>query len=81
MNGWFSVKQPDSVQLSAGMTRAQARLAEKDFFAGTPPWLALPHRFQQHLGTLNLAERCGDVLSNLIAKKYGSDSACSGFGC
>ena len=68
-NGWFSVKQPDSVQLAAGMTRAQARLEDKHFFEATAPWLALPHRFQQHLGTLNLAERCGDVLSNLIAKR------------
>lgn len=68
-NGWFSVKQPDTIQLTAGVTRAQARLEEKQFFAETKPWLALPHRFQQHLGTPNLAERCGNVLSGLIAKR------------
>ena len=68
-NGWFSVKQPDSVQLAEGVTRAQARADERRFFAETAPWLALPHRFQRHLGTINLAERCGDVLARLIAKR------------
>ncbi|TFY61378.1 hypothetical protein EVJ58_g4548 [Rhodofomes roseus] len=68
-NGWFSVKQPDSVQLAEGITRTQARQEEKAFFASAMPWASLPLRFQQRLGTLNLAERCSDVLSGLIAKR------------
>ncbi|KAH9924573.1 P-loop containing nucleoside triphosphate hydrolase protein [Fomitopsis serialis] len=69
-NGWFSVKQPDSVQLSEGITRADARQEERHFFASTKPWDLLPQLFQRRLGTLNLAERCSDVLSGLIAKRY-----------
>ncbi|KZT65430.1 hypothetical protein DAEQUDRAFT_676924 [Daedalea quercina L-15889] len=68
-NGWFSVKQPDSIQLTEGITRAQARQEEKNFFASANPWASLSLRFQQHLGTFNLAERCSDVLSGLIAKR------------
>ncbi|PCH35511.1 hypothetical protein WOLCODRAFT_107442 [Wolfiporia cocos MD-104 SS10] len=68
VNGWYSVKQPDSVQIEAGITRARARQEEKEFFASTAPWSGLPLKFQQHLGTECLANRCSDILSALIAK-------------
>ncbi|TFY61374.1 hypothetical protein EVJ58_g4547 [Rhodofomes roseus] len=68
-NGWFSVKQPDNVELKKGITRQQAQQQEKDFFANTRPWDQLPPDFRQRLGTPNLMERCSDVLCRLIAKR------------
>ncbi|KZT65429.1 hypothetical protein DAEQUDRAFT_814318 [Daedalea quercina L-15889] len=68
-NGWFSVKQPGHIELSEGITRMEARQAERRFFASTNPWASLPLKFQHRLGTLNLAECCGDVLSALIAQR------------
>ena len=69
-NGWFSVKQPDTIQLADGITRAEARQEEEKFFQATDPWTSLPLKFRQHLGTHSLAERCSELLSALLIKKY-----------
>lgn len=69
-NGWFSVKQPDNVELKKGITHKQAAQQEKQFFATTKPWDTLPPRFKQCLGTSNLMEQCSNILSRLIAKRY-----------
>ena len=69
-NGWFSVKQPDTVQLAEGITRAEAKQEEEKFFQVTNPWASLPLKFRQRLGTHKLAERCSDLLSALLVKKY-----------
>lgn len=69
-NGWFSVKQPDTVQLEEGITRAEARQAEEKYFESTSHWASLPLKFRQRLGTDNLAERCSELLSALVIKQY-----------
>ncbi|THH09638.1 hypothetical protein EW145_g1875 [Phellinidium pouzarii] len=40
--GWFSVKQPDALQLKQRLSWAQARAAEEEWFRATEPWNALP---------------------------------------
>ena len=69
-NGWFSVKQPDSVALQQGITWEEARASERDYFAWTAPWSALDYAHQQQLGTANLTERLSSLLSGLISKRY-----------
>ncbi|KAI0077225.1 hypothetical protein K474DRAFT_1596469 [Panus rudis PR-1116 ss-1] len=68
-NGWYSVKQPDSRALKAGITWSDARTAERDFFSVTSPWSSLDYSDQQRLGTMNLTERLSSILSELIAKR------------
>jgi hypothetical protein len=37
-NNWYCVKQPSSSDMKLGITWAQARRREEEFFAMTPPW-------------------------------------------
>lgn len=67
--GWYSVKQPDSVELEEGITWAGAREAEADFFRTQEPWASLSRSDHQHLGTPNLVERLSDTLSELIRRR------------
>lgn len=69
-NGWYSVKQPDSRALKAGISWTEAREKEREFFTLTPPWSELDHVYQRQLGTQQLTERLSVVLSELIAKRY-----------
>ncbi|CAL1711881.1 unnamed protein product [Somion occarium] len=68
-NGWFSVKQPDSRTLQAGITWEEARSSEREFFSLTSPWSSLEFSYQQHLGTSNLTGQLSDILSALIMKR------------
>ncbi|KAH8088967.1 P-loop containing nucleoside triphosphate hydrolase protein [Cristinia sonorae] len=68
-NGWYSVKQPDSRALKAGISWSDAREKEREFFTLTSPWSELDFVYQRQLGTGNLTERLSDVLSELIAKR------------
>lgn len=67
--GWFCVKQPDSNQLRLGMTSAEARLAEEEWFDERSPWCDLFGEHRLNLGTKNLASYMSDRLSKLIARK------------
>ncbi|KAH8110479.1 P-loop containing nucleoside triphosphate hydrolase protein [Phellopilus nigrolimitatus] len=67
--GWFSVKQPNTIQLRQGLTWSQARDAEEEWFQSTVPWSVLPSRYSGNLGTNNLVERLSDTLSKLIARR------------
>ncbi|OCH91056.1 hypothetical protein OBBRIDRAFT_812350 [Obba rivulosa] len=69
VNGWYSVKQPNSQALAAGISWADARAAEREFFSTTAPWSGLSFEFEQHLGTARLTERLSTILSALIAKR------------
>ncbi|KAG6838895.1 hypothetical protein C0991_007481, partial [Blastosporella zonata] len=53
-NGWYCVKQPSSSQISGGMTWAQARKSEDEFFASTAAWSELDTIYQKYLRTGNL---------------------------
>ncbi|EKM53567.1 uncharacterized protein PHACADRAFT_197992 [Phanerochaete carnosa HHB-10118-sp] len=68
-NGWFSVKQPDTIALQEGITWEEARAKEREYFSFTPPWSTLEYSYQQQLGTANLTERLSSLLSALIAKR------------
>ncbi|KAI0782967.1 P-loop containing nucleoside triphosphate hydrolase protein [Abortiporus biennis] len=68
-NGWFSVKQPDTKALQAGITWSEARAAEREFFSLTSSWSALDYSYQQRLGTTNLTECLSTILSGLIARR------------
>lgn len=68
-NGWFSVKQPDSRTLQAGISWEEARSSEREFFSLTSPWSSLEFSYQQHLGTSNLTGQLSDILSELIMKR------------
>lgn len=68
-NGWFSVKQPSTVDLERGITWEEARREESEFFELTSPWSTLDHTCQQQLGAANLIERLSSLLSQLIARR------------
>ncbi|KAG8894909.1 hypothetical protein FRB99_000918 [Tulasnella sp. 403] len=68
-NGWFCVKQPDMMQLKAGISWEDARAAEKSFFENAAPWAGLERRFRTRLGAASLSECLSTNLSNLVARK------------
>lgn len=68
-NGWFSVKQPDSRALATGISWADARREEREYFNSISPWSDLEFDFQLHLGTANLTNRLSSILTSLIAKR------------
>ncbi|KAG8894787.1 hypothetical protein FRB99_001000, partial [Tulasnella sp. 403] len=68
-NGWYCVKQPDMIQLQAGISWEDARESERSFFQDTQPWSTLERKHRQRLGSEPLAENLGVVLSNLAARK------------
>ncbi|KAI8978167.1 P-loop containing nucleoside triphosphate hydrolase protein [Trametes punicea] len=72
VHGWFSVKQPDSRDIAAGVTWSQARQNERDFFNTTAPWNRLDLEFLNRLGTQKLVERLSDVLSDKISQRLPS---------
>ncbi|TBU52257.1 P-loop containing nucleoside triphosphate hydrolase protein [Dichomitus squalens] len=68
-HGWFSVKQPDSRAIATGITWAEAREKEREFFATSSPWNILDLEYQNRLGTTKLVERLSDVLSDCISQR------------
>ncbi|KAJ8697219.1 hypothetical protein PTI98_007017 [Pleurotus ostreatus] len=68
-NNWFCVKQPSSNDLKQGVTWADARQRENEFFSMTAPWSDLEPMYQKYLRTGNLVERASAILSDLISKR------------
>ncbi|KAI1783118.1 P-loop containing nucleoside triphosphate hydrolase protein [Ganoderma leucocontextum] len=68
-HGWFSVKQPDSRAIAAGITWEEAREKEREFFTTGSPWNALDLEYQNRLGTHKLVDRLSDVLSDCISRR------------
>ncbi|KAG1746767.1 P-loop containing nucleoside triphosphate hydrolase protein [Suillus paluster] len=69
VNHWYCVKQPGSQMLKTGISWAEARKQENDFFALTQPWSTVEPQYQKFLRTSNLTERLSTILSELIAKR------------
>lgn len=69
-NNWFCVKQPSSNDLKQGVTWADARQRENEFFSMTAPWCNLESMYQKYLRTGNLVERASSILSDLISRRY-----------
>ena len=63
-HGYFCTRQPDDDERTRGITSAEARAAEKTFFATTSPWSSSKHR--QRFGTENLVENSALLLSKVI---------------
>ncbi|KAF7317274.1 hypothetical protein HMN09_00462700 [Mycena chlorophos] len=68
-NNWFCVKQPSSADLKEGITWAEARERENDFFSLTGPWATLDAMYHRYLRTPNLVDRLSAILSDLISKR------------
>ncbi|KAJ7115622.1 P-loop containing nucleoside triphosphate hydrolase protein [Mycena crocata] len=68
-NNWYCVKQPSSQDIKHGITWAEARARENDFFSLTPPWCNLDPMYQKYLRTSNLVDRLSSILSDLISKR------------
>ena len=67
-NGWYCVKQPSSKAIAMGITWAQARDEEEEFFDGWSDELdAVYHKY---LTTSSLVERLSLILSDLISKRF-----------
>lgn len=71
-NNWYCVKQPSSTDIKNGITWAEARTRENEFFSMTAPWAGLDPMYQRYLRTVNLVERLSNILSDLISKRYVS---------
>ena len=69
-HGWFSVKQPDSRAIAAGITWEEAREKEREFFTTSSPWNVLDPEYQNRLGTNKLVDRLSDVLSGCISRRF-----------
>ena len=69
-NGWYCVKQPGSEAIKRGITWAQARKEEEQFFAGWSD--RLDPVYMKYLTTSNLVERLSLILSDLISKRFAS---------
>jgi hypothetical protein len=69
MNHWYCVKQPGSQTLQNGISWAEARSQENDFFASTQPWSTVEPQYQKFMRTTNLTERLSTILSELISKR------------
>ncbi|KAK0460501.1 P-loop containing nucleoside triphosphate hydrolase protein [Desarmillaria tabescens] len=68
-NNWYCVKQPSSSDIKNGITWAEARTKENEFFSMTAPWADLDPMYQRYLRTVNLVERLSNILSDLISKR------------
>lgn len=69
INNWFCVKQPSSHTLAQGITWAEARQQESEFFSSTKPWCHLDSHYEKFLRTTNLTERLSVILTELISKR------------
>ena len=62
--GYYCTRQPDDDERSKGITTAQARAAEKEFFSKTSPWKTSTHK--DRFGTDNLVASLSKLLSKII---------------
>ena len=67
-HGYYCTRQPDEDDRAKGMTLADARGAEADFFLKTLPWTTSPH--QTRFGTQNMVTSLSRQLSKVIAERY-----------
>ncbi|KAG9077539.1 hypothetical protein FS749_010560 [Ceratobasidium sp. UAMH 11750] len=70
VNGWFSVKQPDSRQRKDKLTWEEARELEAEFFETQDPWASIPPEYRGHLGSANLAYQLGNILAAALESRF-----------
>ena len=67
---WFSVKNPNFEEISAGITWEASRLAEAQYFASQAPWAGINSGpFASQLGTANLTQKLSDMLYGLMLQR------------
>lgn len=66
---YFVTKQPDQDMLDRGITHAEARALEQEFFATQEPWATEFACFRDRFGTRNLVETLAKKLADLYLKK------------
>jgi hypothetical protein len=64
-HGYYVTKQPDQIELNAGVTADDARKKEEEFFAKTP-WSAELNKFHDRFGTLKLRDHLSIKLTKQI---------------
>ncbi|KAG9096231.1 hypothetical protein FRC06_008889 [Ceratobasidium sp. 370] len=70
VNGWYSVKQPDSKQRKDKLTWEEARDAEAQFFETQEPWASIPAEYRGRLGSANLAYQLGNILAAALESRF-----------
>ncbi|PWW77924.1 P-loop containing nucleoside triphosphate hydrolase protein [Tuber magnatum] len=68
-HGYFVTKQPNQEQLVQGITHAQAREQEAEFFANTEPWKTELTDLKERFGTMALQSYLSKELGELIRKR------------
>jgi hypothetical protein len=66
-HGYFVTRQPSQTELQEGITHAEAREIERQFFE-SPLWTSRFPGFEERLGTLKLQQFLSDLLAQLIVK-------------
>jgi hypothetical protein len=67
-HGYFVVKQPNQAELNNGMTHAEARIHEHDYFESIH-WTRRFPAFSDRLGTRKLQAALADKLAALILRR------------
>ena len=67
--GYYVVKNPGQKQLNDGVTFAEARQRESDFFSADTHWAAVEDDLGGRLGTANLRNALSDVLVKRIVQE------------
>ncbi|KAG8786770.1 hypothetical protein FRC16_001642, partial [Serendipita sp. 398] len=68
-HGWFCVKQSNQQQLDDGISWAEARQNEIEFFEHVMPWSGLDDNLRRRLGTRALTHSLGLTLFHLICER------------
>lgn len=69
-HGWYCVKQANQQQLNDGISWADARHNEVEFFKNTSPWNTLNAAMISRLGTQSLVDALGNILLGLIRSAF-----------
>ncbi|PSR74398.1 hypothetical protein PHLCEN_2v9906 [Hermanssonia centrifuga] len=67
-HGYYCTRQPDDHERAKGITGAQARAAEQEFFAKTAPWFDSSHLHRFGIG--NLVANLSRLLTQIIDDTY-----------
>ena len=63
-HGYFCTRQPDDDERTRGISSADARDVETEFFKTTAPWADSAHH--QRFGTKNLVQNISTLLTQII---------------
>lgn len=67
-HGYYCTRQPDDAERHKGITTAEARAAETEFFQNTEPWAS--SKQQRRFGTRDLVSALSKLLVQVISERY-----------